>query len=55
MLPPYPYTFLTRHYFHYQIIEKSAYALVRKTVINNNPNIINEISAYFSDNYTNFE
>ncbi|MBO6075030.1 MAG: hypothetical protein J6P74_07870 [Paludibacteraceae bacterium] len=47
--------FSEEHYFHYQIIEKSAYALVRKTVINNNPNIINEISAYFSDNYTNFD
>ena len=62
MLPHYPYTFLTRqdtfyeeHYLHYQIIEKSAYALVHKQVIENNPYIIKEISTYFSDNYTDFD
>ncbi len=40
MLPPhYPYT----------------YALVRKHVVEKNPDIIREISTYFSDNYTNFD
>ena len=47
--------FSEEHYLHYQIIEKSAYALVQKQALNNNPNLINEISTYFSDNYTNFD
>ena len=47
--------FSEEYYLHYQIVEKSAYALVRKTVLENNPNIINEISTYFSDNYTDFD
>lgn len=47
--------FSEEHYLHYQIIEKSAYALVRRQVLENNPNIIKEISTYFSDNYINFD
>ena len=47
--------FSEEYYLHYQIVEKSAYALVRKNVLENNPNIINEISTYFSDNYTDFD
>jgi len=47
--------FSEEHYLHYQIIEKSAYALVCKHVVEKNPNIIREISTYFSDNYTNFD
>ena len=47
--------FSEEHYMHFQIVEKSAYALVRKQVIEKNPNIINEISTYFSDNYTDFD
>ena len=47
--------FSEKHYLHFQIIEKSAYALIRKSTIENNPNIIEEISTYFSDNYTNFD
>ena len=47
--------FSEEHYFHYQIVEKSAYALVRKEAIENNSNIIQEISTYFSDNYTDFD
>ena len=40
---------------YYQIKEKSAYALVRKSTLDNNPNLITEISTYFSDNYTDFD
>lgn len=47
--------FSEKHYLHFQIIEKSAYVLIRKSTIENNPNIIEEISTYFSDNYTNFD
>lgn len=47
--------FSEEHFFHYQIIEKSAYALVRRTSLERNPNLVHEISTYFSDNYTNFE
>lgn len=47
--------FSEEHYLHYQIVEKSAYALVRKSTIEQNPNLIKEISTYFSDNYTNFD
>ena len=47
--------FSEEHYLHFQIVEKSAYALVRKTTIETNPNIIREISTYFSDNYTDFD
>ena len=47
--------FSEEHYLHYQIVEKSAYALVRKTTLENHPAIINEISTYFSDNYTDFD
>ena len=47
--------FSEEHYLHYQIVEKSAYALVRKHVLENNPQIISEISTYFSDNYTDFD
>lgn len=47
--------FSEESYLHYQIVEKSAYALVRRRVLENNPNIINEISTYFSDHYTDFD
>lgn len=40
---------------HYQIIAQSAYAMVRKTELNTYPNLIEQISAYFSDNYTDFD
>ena len=47
--------FSEEHFRHYQIVEKSAYALVRRHVVNNNPEIIKEISTYFPDNYTDFD
>jgi len=47
--------FSEEHYLHYQIVEKSAYALVRKEALESNPNLIKEISTYFSDNYTDFD
>lgn len=47
--------FSEEHFLHYQIVEKSAYALVCRHVVNNNPEIIKEISTYFSDNYTDFD
>lgn len=40
---------------HYQIIQQSAYAMVRRTELEKNPHIIEQISIYFSDNYTNFD
>ena len=42
-------------YLHYQILDQSAYAMVRKSELEKNPNLITEISTYFSDNYTNFD
>ena len=47
--------FSEEHYLHYQIVEKSAYALVRKSTLEQNPILIKELSTYFSDNYTNFD
>ena len=47
--------FSEAQYFHYQILEKSAYALISRRVIESNPDIIQEISTYFSDNYSNFD
>ena len=47
--------FSEEHFYHYQIIEKSAYALVRRSAIEKNSNLVNDISTYFSDNYTDFE
>ena len=47
--------FSEEKYLHYQTVEKSAYALIRKSTIENNPHIIEEISTYFSDNYTDFD
>lgn len=47
--------FSEAHYLHYQILEKSAYALISRRVIESNPDIIQEISTYFSDNYSNFD
>ncbi len=35
--------------------ETSAYMMVRRTELEKNSNLINEIAAYFSDNYTNFD
>ena len=49
------YIVRVEQYLHFQIVEKSAYALVRKTTIEHNPNIIKEISTYFSDHYTDFD
>lgn len=43
------------NFLHYQIDDKSTYAMVRQTEIKNNPHLIDEISNYFSDNYTNFD
>jgi len=42
-------------YFHYQVVEQSAYAMVRKSELDKHPNLIQQISTYFSDNYSNFD
>jgi len=42
-------------FFHYQVIEQSAYAMVRRTELESNDNLINQISTYFSENYSNFD
>ncbi len=47
--------FSEEQYHHYQIVEKSAYALVSRKALSANPDLIKKISTYFSDNYTNFE
>lgn len=47
--------FSEAQYLHYQIVEKSAYALVSREALTANPNLIELISTYFSDNYTNFD
>lgn len=40
---------------HYQIVQQSAYAMVRKSEPATKPNLIEQINMYFSDNYTNFD
>ena len=40
---------------HYQITQQSAYAMVRKLELAARPDLIEQISMYFSDNYTNFD
>lgn len=47
--------FSEERYFHYQILEKSAYALVSRTALEQSPDLIQTISTYFSDNYSNFD
>ena len=47
--------FSEEKYYHYQILEKSAYALVSRKALTTNPDLIAQISTYFSDNYTNFD
>lgn len=47
--------FSENKFLHYQIEAQSAYALVRKESLRVNPNLIQDISIYFSDNYTNFD
>ena len=47
--------FSQEQFAHYQITEQSAYAMVRKTELEKNPQLMEQISVYFSDNYTNFD
>ena len=47
--------FSEAQYLHYQILEKSAYALVSRKALDKNPELIQSISTYFSDNYSNFD
>lgn len=42
-------------FYHYQIVEQSAYAMIRRTELDSNPQLIEKISTYFSDNYSNFD
>lgn len=49
-------TYFSEIYFeHYQILEQSAYAMVRRSELEKNPLLIDQISTYFSDNYSNFD
>ena len=47
--------FSEAQYLHYQILEKSAYALISRIALERNPDFILQVSTYFSDNYTNFD
>ena len=47
--------FSEEQYLHYQILEKSAYALISRSALNSNPDLIMQVSTYFSDNYSNFD
>lgn len=47
--------FSEAQYLHYQILEKSAYALVSRRILDKNPAFIQQVSTYFSDNYSNFD
>lgn len=55
------YSIITSTYFsetdfyHYTIEEKNAYALIRRSEICKNPNLVYEVSAYFSEHYTDFD
>ncbi len=42
-------------FLHYQIVQQSAYAMVRKSALLHTPDLIDKLNAYFSDNYTNFD
>ncbi|MCQ2346917.1 MAG: hypothetical protein MJZ92_03200, partial [Paludibacteraceae bacterium] len=42
-------------FFHYQIEEKSAYAMVRKKCLEDDEYLIEKISTYFSDHYSDFD
>lgn len=42
-------------FLHYQIIQQSAYAMVRKSTLVQQPDLIERLSTYFSDNYTLFD
>lgn len=45
-------TFISDEYFeHKQLAEKSAYLLLRKTELEKNSNLENDINIYFSDNF----
>lgn len=45
-------TFISEQNFvHKQLVEKSAYILLNKTVYENNPGLLDDINIYFSDNY----
>ena len=42
-------------FYHYQIEEKSAYAMVRKSCLEQDTELIEKISTYFSDHYSDFD
>ena len=47
--------FSEEHFLHHQVVAQSAYAMVRREALAKNPHLVDEISTYFSDNYTNFD
>jgi len=42
-------------FYHYQILEQSAYAMIRRTELDKNPKLVEKLSTYISDNYTYFD
>ena len=42
-------------FYHYQMKEQSAYALIRRSVLDANPQIVDNLNDYFSKHYSNFD
>lgn len=47
--------FSDKEFEHFQIIEKSAYAMVRKNALSQYPMLIEQLNKYFTENYSNFD
>lgn len=47
--------FSDAYFYHKENIEKSAYMLINNTALNNNPNLIEQIEAFFIEQYEYFE
>lgn len=47
--------FSEREFYHYQMTEQSAYALIRRKELDKNPNLVNELNAYFTEHYSDFD
>ena len=49
-------TYISRTVFeHVENIDKSVYMLIRKSELEKDPDLINKINTYFSDNYYYFD
>lgn len=42
-------------FYHYQMEEQSAYVLIRRGELDNNPNLLKNLNTYFTEHYSNFD